>query len=246
MINYGLNPRMGFEPRKSGKHPAAEDFVAKMKKIHEEAQSALKKAQDDMKVYADRKRSDAPEYQVGDKVWLSTKNLNMKRPTRKLAEKQVGPYEILEIISSNAVRLKLPKSLPIHPVVNVSSVRPYRAPAFKGQKPNEPAPVEVDGQQEYEVERILDSRRHRGKLEFLVGWKGFTAEHNSWESEKDVANAKARVKQFYQENSGAARRIRHDVFDAIPWRKLECFTDGDADRKQVLFNWLDVHPEDEP
>ncbi|KIL58196.1 hypothetical protein M378DRAFT_15702 [Amanita muscaria Koide BX008] len=194
---------------------------------------------------ADRKRSDVPEYKIGDKVWLSTTNLNIKRPTKKLAEKQVGPYEILEIISSNAVWLKLPKSLTIHPVVNVSSIRPYRAPAFKGQKADEPAPVEINEKGEsYEVERILDSRRHRGKLEFLVKWKGYTAEHNSFESEADVENAKARVKQFYKENPGAIRRLRREVFDAIPWRNMENFTEGDADKKQVLFSWLDVHPEE--
>src|SRR5258708_16492771 len=67
MINYGMNPRMGFEPRKAGKHPAATEFVEKMKKIHQEAQSALKKAQDHMKLYLDTKRTDAPEYKPAHK-----------------------------------------------------------------------------------------------------------------------------------------------------------------------------------
>src|SRR5258708_10851258 len=208
MVNYGMNPRMGFEPRKAGKHPGATEFVEKMKKIHEEAQSALKKAQDDMKLYADRKRSDAPEYKVGDKVWLSTKYIQLKRPTKKLAEKQISPYEITEIISTNAVKLKLPRGLTIHPVVTLSKVRPYKAPAFKGQKATEPGPIEVDGQEEYEVETILSSRRHRGKLEYYVKWKGYTAEHNSWELEADVGNAQAILKKFYKEHPGAVRRIR--------------------------------------
>ena len=68
---------MGFEPRREGKHPAAQEFVEQMKEVHEEVQAALKKAQDDMKVYADHRRSEAPEYKVGDKVMLSTQNLNI-------------------------------------------------------------------------------------------------------------------------------------------------------------------------
>ena len=67
-VNYGRHPRMGFEPRREGKHPAAQEFMEQMKEVHKEAQAALKKAQDDMKVYVDRHHSEAPEYKVGDKV----------------------------------------------------------------------------------------------------------------------------------------------------------------------------------
>ena len=92
-INYGRHPRMGFEPRREGKHPAAQEFVEQMKEAHEEAQAALKKAQDDMKVYADHCQSEAPEYKVGDKGMLSTQNLNIaERPTCKLMERWAGPY----------------------------------------------------------------------------------------------------------------------------------------------------------
>jgi hypothetical protein len=52
------------------------------------------------------------------------------------------------------------------------------------------------------------------------------------------------VKAFYKEHSGAVRKIREEEFENIPWRKLENFTTGSEDRKRVLFNWLDVHPEE--
>jgi len=95
-----------------------------MKLIHEEAQVALSKAHDDMTRYADFHRGQAPEYKVGDKVWLSTKNLNVDQPSCKLTERQLEPYEIVKIIS-NAVKLKLPASFKIHNVINVSCIRPY-------------------------------------------------------------------------------------------------------------------------
>jgi len=73
--NYRQDPRMGFEERKKRKYEGTEKFVEKIKKIQEEAKAALGKAQEDMKKYADRRRSEVDEYKVGDLVMLSTKNL---------------------------------------------------------------------------------------------------------------------------------------------------------------------------
>jgi len=124
--NYGQDPRMGFEGRKKGKYARAEKFIEKMKKIQEEAKAALGKAQANIKRYADRKRSDMEEYKVGDLVMLSTKDLKYQmvgRRTEKLTERFVSPYKVKEIISSNAVKLELPSTVKIHPVVNVSRIR---------------------------------------------------------------------------------------------------------------------------
>ena len=71
--NYGYNPHMGFEPRRNTKVQAVEDFVQWMKNVQAEVEAALHKARDDMKCYADRSRADAPQYQIGDRVWLSTR-----------------------------------------------------------------------------------------------------------------------------------------------------------------------------
>jgi len=79
-----------------------------------------------MRKYADRKRSDANEYKVGDLVMLSTKDLKyqmVRRRTEKLTERFVGPYRVKEIILLNAVKLKLPSTVKIYLVVNVSRVR---------------------------------------------------------------------------------------------------------------------------
>ena len=73
--NYRQDPRMGFEIRRKGKYEGAEKFVIKMKKVQEEAKVVLGKAQEKMKKYADRKRTEADKYKVGDLVMLSTKDL---------------------------------------------------------------------------------------------------------------------------------------------------------------------------
>ena len=73
--NYGQDPRMGFEGKKKGKYVGAKKFVEKMKEIQKEAKAALGKVQEDIKKYADRRRSEVDEYKVGDLVILSTKDL---------------------------------------------------------------------------------------------------------------------------------------------------------------------------
>jgi len=123
-----------------------------------------------MRKFVDRKQGKGEEYITGDLVLLSTKNLKWQmkeRQSEKLTECFVGPYKIKGIISSNAVELELPKSIKIHPVVNVSRVRLYK-PQIEGQKKTPPKPIIIEGEEEFEIEKILNKRIVRGKEKFLV------------------------------------------------------------------------------
>ena len=84
--DYGQHQRMGIEPQRAGKSEPAKEFAKQIKEIHEEAGAVLSKVCDDMTRYADQHRGSAPEYKVGNKVWLSTKDIKINRPSRKLAE----------------------------------------------------------------------------------------------------------------------------------------------------------------
>jgi len=66
---------MGFEMRKKGKFEKAEEFTTRIEKVHKKAEVVLRKSQEEMRKYADRKRSKPEEYKVGDWVLLSTKYL---------------------------------------------------------------------------------------------------------------------------------------------------------------------------
>ena len=121
-VNYGREPRIGFDIRKKKKN------VKKMKDRHKEIKVTLVKLQEEMKKQADRNRKEIKEYRVGDKVLISTKNFPielMKRAMKKLIEKYIGPYIVKKIISENAVELELPVSLRIHLVVNVKRIVKY-------------------------------------------------------------------------------------------------------------------------
>ena len=168
--NYRQDPRMGFEIRRKGKYKGVEKFVIRMKEVQEEAKAVLGKVQEEMKKYAGRKKAEVDEYKVGDLVMLSTKDLKyqmVRRRTEKLMERFVGSYKIKKIISSNAVELELPSTIKIHSVVNVSRIRRY-VEQVKGQRKEQPAPVVIEGEEEWEVERILNKQRIRGKDKYLV------------------------------------------------------------------------------
>jgi len=161
---------MGFKMRRKGKYEGAEKFIMKMKEIQEEAKTVLGKAQEEMKKYTDRKRAEVDEYKVGDLVMLNTKDLKyqmVRRRTEKLMERFVGSYRIKKIISPNAVELELPSTVKIHLVVNVTKIQRYGG-QVEGQRKGQPGPVVIKGEEEWEVERILNKRQIQGKNKYLV------------------------------------------------------------------------------
>ena len=101
-----------------------------------------------MKWQADKGRREVEIWKKEDKVMLSTKDLVFReRLTKKLTERYVEPCMIEEVVSKNVVKLKLPISMRIHPVVNVRWIVRYRKPV-RGQRVEELKPVEVDGVEE--------------------------------------------------------------------------------------------------
>ena len=87
MANYGRELRMGVDIKKKRKVEKVTEFVERMKKVQEEAEAALRKAQEEMKRQADRRRKEGERWKIGDKVMLSTKDLVFKeRPAKKLVD----------------------------------------------------------------------------------------------------------------------------------------------------------------
>jgi len=151
-----------------------------------------------MKRYADRGRRETEVWKRGDRVLLSTRDLVFKkRLSKKLTERYMGPYVIEEVVSSNAVKLRLPSLMRIYPVVNVSQIVRYKE-QVKGQKKEEGKPIEVEGVEEWEVEKVLNKKRIRGVEKYLIRWKRFMAEGDTWERKENLKNAKELIKEFEQ------------------------------------------------
>jgi len=120
-----------------------------------------------------------------------------ERPTKKLMERYVRPYAIEEVVSSNVVKLQLPSSMRIHPVVNISQIVRYKE-QMMGQKKEEGKPVEVEGVEEWEVEKILNKKKMRRVEKYLIRWKGFMMEGNTWERKENLKNAEKLIEEFEQ------------------------------------------------
>ena len=77
------------------------------------------------------------------------------------------------------------------------------------------SPVEVEGEEEYIVEEILDSHLRCNKLEFLVKWEGYTNENNSWEPEDNCKGACNAIAAFYCKYPQAPRQIVQMQFNNL-------------------------------
>ena len=152
---------MGFEVRKKRKYKGAEKFVMKMKDIQDKEKAVLGKVQEEIKKYANRKRVEVNEYKVGDLVMLSTKDLKYQiigRRTEKLMERFVDLYKVKKIVLANAVELELPSTIKIYPAVNVSRIYRYIG-QVEGQRKEQLTLVIIEGEEEWEVERILNKQQ---------------------------------------------------------------------------------------
>jgi hypothetical protein len=189
----GTDPRMTFEetvgePRDS-REIDADQVQITMRQIHEHLRVEMRRSQDIMEAGANRKRLPAPQIQQGTKVWLDARHVRTTRPSRKLDWKRLGPYTVIRRVSPYAYELELPQSLRIHPVHHVSLLDPVAEDHLPGQVITPPPPVEVEGDQEYQVERVEDSRMYRNQLQYLVRWTGY--DQMTWEPAKDVDGLQA-------------------------------------------------------
>jgi len=139
-----------------------------------------------------------PQIQVGQEVFLSTKNIPLKDRSPKLCDRWIGPYSVTRLAGSNAVELDLPSELNIHPVFNLDKVKPAVEPHpdFPRRSSDSPGPLLIDSHEEFEVDRILKKRDSQGIDEFLVRWKGYGPEHDLWLPRCDLSNASELLREY--------------------------------------------------
>jgi len=235
---------MGFEPQQncSGLETVNE-FTERMRAAIDEAKSAIHKAQDDMKRYYDRRRTLAPVFKPGDKVFLDASDIRTTRPSQKLSHRRLGPFIVERRIRPMAYRLRLPHGMKqLHPVFNVVKLTPAPDDLITGRNTEDhPPPVVIDGEPEWKVEEILDSHWHRRRFQYLIKWKGYGREHNSWESASKVSVPELTV-EFHRENPGAPRHVRRAEFNNIFHSKSIAPRRSNLERGVNVRGHLHFHP----
>ena len=132
----------------------------------------------------------------------------MIKGNKKLSPKQTGPFKITRKISPVAFQLELPSNMRIHNVFYADLLLPYKETEAYGPPLARPPLIMEQDEEEYEIESIIDARRTgrgRGKLQYLVHWKGYSHADNSWVDHKDM-HAPDLLKEFYLQNPAAAGR----------------------------------------
>lgn len=195
---YGYHPRLSVSLPLSNKDQSpADKRLENIHKLHEEMRFNIALAQEKHVQFHDRKVIPGPKYNIGDKVWLSTKNIKSQRPTKKLDYKRLGPFKIIAKIGSRSYKLELPNTMRIHPVFHVNLLEPYHEDKIQDRQPKELPPDIINNLEEYEVEHIIDSRIHRRQLQYLVHWKGYNAMDRTWEPFKNLTHCQDLIKKFH-------------------------------------------------
>ncbi|PHH58762.1 hypothetical protein CDD81_4662 [Ophiocordyceps australis] len=199
--NHGYHPPSpiamaeveGFTALKGSPEAIAQGFVDKLAKVtdlcHAMAASSAEKQENN----ANKNRRPAERFEVGDKVWLDLRDYGSKRPKKKL-DWLHAKYTVKSVIGPQVVELEgLPSG--IHPRFNVEKLRRASNDPVPGQVATDPQPaaIQVDGEDEFFVEKILAARwkkKGRGKIrEVLVKWKGY--QDPTWQPLKDLADNEA-------------------------------------------------------
>ncbi len=201
----GYNPRATWEVSTSS-IPQVNTCLEQMMEAQQLAYEAQKQVEESWKHPARRPQW---QYKEGDQVWLEGTNIHTSHPTVKLAPKRHGPFQIVKVLGPVTYQLQLPSQWQIHLVFHVDLLTPYKETTTHGVNYTRPPPDLINGEEEYEVERVINSRHfgRRRQVQYLVKWKGYPDSNNQWISWQDV-NAPDLIAEYQRENPDAITHIR--------------------------------------
>ena len=215
-IEYGRHPRAGPTLVKEVSRTDMDDIMWNRSQAQEQAKAALKLAAERMKWYYDQGTQYAP-FKEGDLVLLDLRDY--QKVARKLNARYAGPFKVLKKLSEVTFLLEWPENMTkIHPVFHASKLVRYIKPQIPGQVAPPPPPVNIEGHEEFEVEKILSSQRQGRKLFYLVRWKGYGPQSDTWEPVSGLKNARELIKEYHKSHPHAVRTLTSD--ESSPTIKL--------------------------
>ncbi|MBW0536632.1 hypothetical protein O181_076347 [Austropuccinia psidii MF-1] len=195
---YGRDPQ--FDSVHITQDTPSGKLSTKSQSLQKDFKRELESAINRLKRYADKSRASAPVFNPGDMVLLSSINIKSTRPIKKLSERWLGPFPILKKVSTHAYHLKLLSQWKsIYPVFHISLLKPFKTSKIPSRHQEPPCSIIIDEEEEWEVSQILDFRIKRGKLWYLVEWKGFSQdpERSTWKPTKNPKNFPELIKDSH-------------------------------------------------
>ena len=157
--NKGYHPNITVHPEHDIASSRAHDFAIDLDELQSTLKAEISTAQQRYQKSTDARRSLAPDFKVGDKVFVKAQFFRTTRPSKKLSKKYLGPYKIISQPGTLSFTLRLPESMRfVHPVFHVSMLKPATSNTFSERIQLSPAPVIIDGKPEYEISWIVDSK----------------------------------------------------------------------------------------
>ena len=164
----GYTPKVEW-PSVPSQVPSYMDRMEQIEEVHTAAKNSLEKAQKMMATRNPGNKKFQP-YQEGDQVWIEGMNLKTLYPSAKLAPKCYGPFKVMKQLSPVVYQIRIPHRWKVHNVFHVNLITPYKETTIHGPNYSRPPPDLVNGEEEFEVEQILNMKEMgRGrKTHYLV------------------------------------------------------------------------------
>lgn len=211
--NYGYHPSITGEPRiQTATSEEANQLMTDLGQLHTQMTRDIEFTSHRMAFYYDKHHGEGPDLKKGEKVFLLSRNIRTKRPSKKLDHQKIGPFIIERKTGPVNYKLRLPESMrKIHPVFHVSLLEP----APKNAKIPTNVEIEESTDEEYEVERVCRVKRVNGKPLYLVKWKGYPTSENTWEPIENLRGCQDQVQEFHlREHRRRPRRMANSIFDS--------------------------------
>ena len=109
--NKGYHPNISVHPERDLSSAQAREYAIDLESLHQYLREEMTAAQKRYQGPADARRSPAPDFKVGDLVYVKAKYFRSTRPTKKLSEKNLGPYPIITQVSTLSFTIRLPDSM---------------------------------------------------------------------------------------------------------------------------------------
>ena len=209
--NKGYNPSISVHPDREAASLRAREMAIDIHELQEYLKTQILSAQKRYSEYANARREPPPDLQIGQHVYVDAQHIRTTRPARKLAEKYLGPFEILSQPGPQSFLLRLPEDYKsVHPIFHVSQLEPHFPSSLPHQHQDPPPPVFLDdeGDEHFEVSAILDSRldkriTRRCPIVYLIQWQGYenTDQGREWKKAEDLAGAHDLIEAYHSQHS---------------------------------------------